>query len=267
MKFAKKIAALLVVSAAMIFTAATVSAKVPSIAGTADANGVIHHTVWLYQDKASECGQWKVDPATSIVPIKNLKWNAKIYDITSNFPKKATLCDRQVGTYYLKIKASQYIRPGNSVKVGFVVNQDKKYQYTALSLILDFVTRPTPFALFDVGGVDQAAKFAGCDIASLGASSAIKELAGAQPFTVKMNAGYKRIKNVYTNKKGVAHTFANGNKLRLANLCKVQVAYQATATGPIRAAIGGYYKAENCAYTAGGCKKLFPVRYVATLEI
>ena len=245
MKQSKKIAGLLLLGLTTLMLTATVSAKAPSVASEIKVN--------LYQETGAECDPWKVDCATSVIPIKNLKWNATVSDIKSS-TVKVTVCDRQPGTYYLRFKANEYIKPGSSANIRFVVKQDGEIY--VLKTKLSFQVGESPFKSFKIGSNEYAPDFTG----QRKVAAVVKS--GVATVNAKLATGYTWVKIVYTNKKGVAHTFANGNKLKLGNLKKIEVVYKTPVNVAATKWLGGYYKAENCSYK---CTKVFPVRNVATI--
>jgi hypothetical protein len=257
MKQSKKFVGVLLLGLMSVMMTASVYAKAPKVADEIFVN--------LYKETGAECETWKVDPATSIIPVRDLKWNAKVSNFKSSTTKVSGF-ERKPGTYYINFKANQYIRPngvlgandpGHSATVRFVVEQDG--DIFVLNTKLQFIVRETPFRKFTVGSTEYANSFRGRNKAP----AVVKT--GVAPVRVSLKAGYDYKKIVYTNKKGYAHTFANGNKLKLSNLSKIEVVY--TTLAPYAAAewLGGYYKQENCSYLGAGCKRLFPVRNVATL--
>jgi hypothetical protein len=142
MKGLKKFIVASCVAAAVLGMAATASAKTPKIQKTI--------TVQLFREKASSGNKaWWVDKATSLIAIRNLKWNAKVFEIsTSN--NSCTIKNRAYGAYYLDICASKSVAPGYKNKVTFLIKQDGNYY--VMNTTIKFVKAVSPLANFTFTG-------------------------------------------------------------------------------------------------------------------
>jgi hypothetical protein len=145
MKALKKLLIAGFVAVTVLGLASTASAKAPKIQKNI--------TVGLFKEKASSPNNaWWVDKATSLIPIKNLKWNAKVFEIeTSN--SKCKVEARAVGAYYLNICASKSVKPGDKTAVSFLIKQEGKYYL--MNTTIRFQKAATPVAVFNLYGKDS----------------------------------------------------------------------------------------------------------------
>jgi hypothetical protein len=243
------------VAVTVLGLATTASAKTPKVKSTI--------TVRLFKEKASSPNNaWWVDKATSLIAIKNLKWNAKISEIsTSN--SKCKIENRAVGAYYLNICAAKTVKPGDQTKVTFLVRQDGTY--TVLNTLIKFKKAPTPLATFKLSGKDSldhvytkdfAASYANIRTVDYTVPAGINlvklEVAVAAPQTAV------KIVGMLKNKCKEVRLYS-GNFYELSNFSYIKVIYKTTI-----AAAPAYFKAENDAYAG---TKRFPVEKYCLLNL
>jgi hypothetical protein len=276
MKHSRKVVGLLLLSLVMgMMAVASVSAATKQVKDNQKSPTVDDDIyIWLFKesDDHDDALPWLVSKATSVIPVKNLKWNAALASYDINKPKKVHVCCKKVGTYYLNFEATKYIKPGDEVEVSFAVNQNNKMWYN-LTTTLHFVERPTPFRVFTIGGVavEQGNKNFG-RYNQLNGDKNIKDAIGknlkaalyesSQRIVVRMFSGYKLKKIVITDKCGFPRTIANGNKINLKKIQKIQVKYEVTTGATVGALLPyTYYKKE-----AAGYSHLYDVTEIATLK-
>jgi hypothetical protein len=146
MKALKKVIAVSFAAAALLGIAASASAKMPTAPGTV--------TVMLYKEKES-CpdNRWVADTATTFIPLKNLRWDAKIVDISSNNKKTSIDC-RAVGAFELNICKGTYAKPGDRSKIRFVVKQKDgdDWEYKSFRVNVRYMAAINPLTTFTITG-------------------------------------------------------------------------------------------------------------------
>jgi len=262
MKGLKKFIAVSFVAVAVLGLATTASAKKPKALKTV--------TVQLFRKNAAAGNDsWFVDKATALIPIKNLKWNAKITEISTN-NSKASICPRETGAYHLNVCGGKYVRPGDKTKVAFLIRQDGEYYVQKVTL--NFVKAVSPMATLNfegkvtVNGTDytftktMANEFAGqveydytpqvgCDAFRLTAVVAAPQTA------VKIVGGLKCGKEV---------KLYNTNWYELKNFCYIKVIYKTTKDNANAAYFKNYFKAENDSFKG---TKRFPAEKYCIINI
>jgi hypothetical protein len=258
MKLTKKFAGALLLGLTTVMLAAVPASAAPELKYEDE------RAIKLYKTDAKEgCDQyWAIDPADSIIPMANLKWNAKISDIQvkrkGHSWAKVCIGGRRTGTYCLQIRANKNIKPGNEVWVKWTVKQYGKYHNCETKLT--FVEGDTPFAYVQLGEADLAGQFVGhrsykYDKDDFGGYKAEDLL----PFTVKCRSPYKRTKVYIYNKNGVARRFTNGNRVNFDNVSKIVINFEEPKDVAPK-----YFKEESCSYPSD-CTKLFPVKEHVTI--
>jgi hypothetical protein len=235
-------------------------------------------TVFLYKDSTAKDNAlpWKLDPATSVIPIKNFAWNADIKNISTG-TKQVTVSRNKTGQYYLNISTSQYIKPGKSVTVKFAIKQHGAWFNMKTKLV--FAKAAVPFSQLAIGGDNNILA---------GEGSAWKYIRGLRnfdlydwqdedyfrnhpyPVKVKMYPGYKLDKIVVTKKDGHSYTIHNGDKVNIKKIKKIQIKYKATKELTYNKARGvgdrvyakGFEPKESNGYA-----HLFDTVYVLTINI
>jgi hypothetical protein len=235
-------------------------------------------TVFLYKDSTAKDNAlpWKLDPATSVIPIKNFAWNADIKNISTG-TKQVTVSRNKTGQYYLNISTSQYIKPGKEVTVKFAIKQHGAWFNMKTKLV--FAKAAVPFTQLALGGDNN--------ILTSGAWKYIRGLRNFDlfdcyredslldhpyPVKVKMMPGYKLDKIVVTKKDGHSYTIHNGNKVNLRKCKKIQIKYKATpklTTNSRDHGVGNRVYASKAfePKESNGYAHLFDTVYVLTINI
>jgi hypothetical protein len=250
------------VAVAVLGLATTASAKTPKVKSTI--------TVRLFKEKlTSPNNAWWVDKATSLIPIKNLKWNAKVSEISTN-NSKCKIENRAVGAYYLNICAAKTVKPGDQTKVTFLVRQDGTY--TVLNTTIKFKKAPCPLGTFQITGKDSLDHTVTVNFLSYGPGH-VNEYLGARTFDYTVPAGLNLVKlevavaapqtavkivGMLKNKCKEVRLYS-GNFYELKNFSYIKVMYE-TRIG----AAPAYFKAENDAYAG---TKRFPVAKYCLLNL
>jgi hypothetical protein len=146
MKAFKKVLAVSFAAIAVLGIAALASAK-PTAPKTV--------TVMLYKEKASApANRWVADEATTVIPFKNLRWDAKVVDISVN-NKKTSVDARAVGAYELCIHKGPYAKPKDTSVIKFYVKQKDKngdLEYTKFKVTVKYMPAISPLKSFVLQG-------------------------------------------------------------------------------------------------------------------
>jgi len=225
-------------------------------------------TVQLFKEKESSGNRsWWVDKATSLLPIRNLKWNAKVSELSAS-NSKACLEKREVGAYYLNIKAAKTVKPGDQTKVAFLIRQEGEYYVKKVTI--KFVKAASPMNLVKLSGLDCmnhavefnfAARYAG-----------VRTLDWTRPAgvdLVKLEAAVAadqdalKIYGALKNKGNKEVRLYSGNMYEISKFSYIKFTYS-TPLAKTPAYIQNYFKVENDAFAG---TKRFPVAKYCVLNI
>jgi hypothetical protein len=257
MKGLKKFIAVSFVAVAVLGLATTASAKKPVVNKK--------QTVYLFKEKSSSPNNaWWVDKATSLIPIKNLKWNAKVFEISVN-NKKCCIEKRAVGAYYLNICAAKTVKPGDQSKVSFVIKQDGNLYIKKVTI--NFKKAPSPLKLFKLSGIDAldhawATTFDYTGIRTIDWTRKAGITEGK--LEVKIAAPQTAVKIVGCLPCGKEIKMYSGNMYDFSKLCSIKVIYKTTKDAANANYFNNYFKAENDSFAG---TKRFPVEKYCLLNI
>lgn len=127
---------------AVLGLASVANAAAPSVKGTVEI------PLWK-ETVSSPKYAWWVDPAASVIPMKNVKFSGKTIEITTN-NALAKVSAKPWGAYYLPVKADAKVLPGNTTFVTWVQKQGSRYY--SLETTVKFVKAETPFKKFELSG-------------------------------------------------------------------------------------------------------------------
>lgn len=261
MKGLRKFLAVSAVAVA-VFGLATVAsaAKKPKIAPEIVVN--------LVREKSSLGNKaWKAEADTALIAFRNLKWNAKITDVTlSN--SKICLEKRATGAYYVNICPGKYIKPGDTTKVVLWVKQNSKYYKLKTKVRFAVATSPVTITftgqdeLKDPKTYTFDTVFAGNRTADWTRPISINEMVLSVKWDVaKHDTG--KIYGYLADKCDKEVRLFNGNLYELKKFSAIKVTYS-TPLAKTPAYVKDFFKAENDAFT--GSKK-FPVSKSVVLNI
>jgi hypothetical protein len=238
MKGLKKVIAVGFVAAAVLGIAASASAKAPKTPELV--------TVMLYKEKKS-CpdNRYVADTATTFIPIKNLRWNAAIKEISVN-NKKTCIDARAVGAFELNICKGTYAKPGDKSTVKFYIKQKEgdDYEYYKRKVTVRYIAAINPVLSFTFRGKDEiydatthnmlyTKEFVN-DYANKGKTVKTVDYtlpAGVTEVAVnfKLNTKYYTEDKMYgTLKSGKEIRIYNGNMYDISKFCKLTIKYKTT---------------------------------------
>jgi hypothetical protein len=207
------------------------------------------------------------DPATSLIPIRNLKYDAKILDVEVKDCKQLKVQKKAYGAYYLGLCVNKYIVPGKVAKVTFVVKQNDTY-YTLKTNVV-FQRAASPFTNFIITGEyddevvtytqNFANEYIGCDSADFDRPKSLDEA-----FIGVGMADNQKLKGIYlVFENGCEKKIKNGNRYDLTHVKKIEVEFE-TKEGILAHGNTNYFKEETGSYTG---KKRFPVKKCYVLNV
>lgn len=254
MKGLKKFIVVSFAAIAVLGLAATANAANPKVQKTI--------TVQLFKEKKSSPNNaWWVDKATSLIPIRNLKWNAKISEIsTSN--SKCCIEKRATGAYYLNICAAKTVKPGDKTKVQFVVKQNGNLK--VLKTTVKFVKAANPMKEFRFVGKDSTGHNYEKNV--LGEFVGIRSYDWSVPAGIDLMRVHAVVNPATQDKEGKIYgvlpcgkevRLYDGNMYELRKLCAIKVVYKTTKDLANANYFGGYFKEENDSFAG---TKRFPVQ-------
>lgn len=260
MKGLKKFLAVSAVAVAVLGLATTASAAKPKIAKEIVVN--------LVREKASLGNKaWKAEADTALVAFRNLKWNAKITDVTLN-NSKICLEKRAVGAYHLNICPNKYIKPGDTTKAVIWVKQNGEYY--KLKTTVRFAVASSPVTIRFAGNDELGdpktytfdSVFAGNLTHSWTRPISINEMVVTVTWdTANQNAG--KIYGYLKDKCDKEVRLYNGNMYELKKFSAIKVTYT-TPLAKTPTYIKNFFKVENDSFS--GTKK-FPVSKSVVLNI
>jgi len=231
MKRIKKFVALALAATMMVAPASTAfAAKSAQIGDKKPSIGTSTEKYPIQIPMIKENGKWKIDPLYAYIGIKNIKWNSTITDMAYKHKKKVTIDTKsKYAPYALLLKQTGTIVPRTEplktpdMTINFWVKGDRqKYLYTRHEVVLNFVTRKSPLAIFSINGKDYSKKFD----TSNSYSWLRPRTYHFRTVVVKAAAGNKIKKLVACGKDGHNFVFKSGSKVDLSKLKAIQVRYE-----------------------------------------
>jgi hypothetical protein len=246
-----------VVATACLFTA------VPAFA--ADAPEILNaQTVGLVKEN-DDADYWYVDPATAIIPIKHLKYDAKILDVHIKGAKQVKVDSRKTGAYYLNLCVNKYIFVGKKADVKITVKQNDEVY--VLKTTLTFKKAASPFALFTISGkldteLDYIADFTKAFKGFWSVEFKRPKSLDLAYIDIVMAANQKLL-GIYGCYGDCEKKLTNHNRYHFADIKKVTVEYETKASFADDY-FNGFFKKENNSFKG---TKLFPVKKCVELKV
>jgi hypothetical protein len=247
-------------------------------------------TVFLYKDSAAKDNamHWKLDPATSVIPIKNMAWDADFKNISTD-TQQVTVKRNKTGQYYLNIECSKYIKPNKKVTVKWAMKQHGIW--FNLKTELRFAKAPVPYTRFTLTPQDGLQGFDLLnDTNAAGVHLAWQHLRGVRTLDfweiydkdtfstkqrnvavrVRCGGGYSLDKLVVTKKDGHSYTIKNGDRVNIDKIKTLQIKYKASKNIRVNTGYGTFgplvYKNGWLPKESNGYPHLFDVVYVQTIK-
>jgi hypothetical protein len=233
-------------------------------------------TVFLYKDSAAKDNalHWKLDPATSVIPIKHMSWEADFRNIKTD-TQQVTVKRNKTGQYYLNIECSKYIKPGKEVDVSWAIKQHG-YWFN-MKTTLKFAKAALPYSELIIDGEDllqnQKAWNHLRGVRTLNFKEIRDPSGDPYPVVVRIReaeSGYKLVKIVVTKKDGHSYTIRNYDRVNVDKIKMIQIKYKATKKLRTNSSTKGEFNKQVYAFCypkeSNGYAHLFDQTYVQTIK-
>jgi hypothetical protein len=258
MKLSKKFAGALLLGLTMV-TIAAVPASAALLQVRGDGSGDLgwgydinaEYTARLYKEVNDDCEPWRVVPSDTLITMRKLKYNAEIAHVrvSGQSKQKITVLPKRAGQYYLRFKANQYIRPGDKVRISYVVYQQEsaaknpKRAYNVTEVITFKKIKATDiFRKLEIEGADVRGNFDAnfLDDDDIGWD-------GREKISIKTDKDLATLKRIYAvDSKGRTTRVYNGDRPNFDKIDHLIVR--------VELAEPEFYKRNDC--VAGDCGKV-----------